>query len=106
MSDPRLVVRATTDFFQDLDRQLPGERGAGGEPSTYDFQAFELLRIVERFAIGFHDLPELIPGRSDYRILIAAGVLVAGFAVVGQLAPDGAVELIQLDIDLGDSWPE
>ena len=106
MSASRLVVRATTDFFQDLDRQLPAERGPGGEPSTYDFQAFELLRIVERFATGFHDLPELIPGRPDYRILISAGTLVAGFAVIGQLAADGAVELGQLEIDVGGGWPE
>ena len=27
-------------------------------------------------------------------------MLVARFAVVGQLAPDGAVELVQLDLDL------
>jgi hypothetical protein len=27
-------------------------------------------------------------------------VLVPRFSVVGQLAPDGAVELVQLDIDL------
>ncbi len=106
MTERRLVVRATTDFFRDLDRQLPGERGPHGEPSTHDFQAFELLRIVERFATGFKDLPELIPGRADYRILLAAGTLVAGFAVVGQLAADGAVELIQLDIDPGENWPD
>ena len=81
MSDGRLVVRATTGSFQDLDHQLPAERGPNGEPSTYDFQAFELLRIVERFATGFHDLPKLIPGRPDYRILISAGPLLAGFAV-------------------------
>jgi hypothetical protein len=37
---------------------------------------------------------------------VTAGILVPGFAVVGQLAPDGAVELIQLDIDFGESWPE
>jgi hypothetical protein len=27
-------------------------------------------------------------------------MLVARFAVIGQLAPDGAVELVQLDLDL------
>jgi hypothetical protein len=40
------------------------------------------------------------PGRGDYRVLVGVGVLVQRFAVVGQLAPDGAVELIRLDIDL------
>lgn len=65
---------------------------------------FELLRIIEQFAVGFDRLPALIPGRDDDRILISVGVLVTAFAVVGQLAPDGAVELLQLDIDLGRPW--
>jgi len=64
----RRRVRATTDFFQDLDRQLPAERGSDGRPSRADFQAYELLSIVERFATGFDDLPELIPGRPQYRL--------------------------------------
>lgn len=99
MSGQRRTVRATASFFDDLDRQLGAERGPNGEPSSGDFQVFELLRIVERFAIGFDDLPELIPGRPDYRILITSGTLVAVLSVIGQLAADGAVELVQLDID-------
>jgi len=100
----RLTVRATASFFGDLDRQLPSTRGPSGEASVNDFQVFELLRIIERFATGFYELPELIPGRSDYRVLIASGVLVPRFAVVGQLAQDGAVELVQLDVDLDTTW--
>jgi hypothetical protein len=46
-------LRDGRPLFQDLDRQLPAEHAPNGEPSTYDFQAFELLRIVERFATGF-----------------------------------------------------
>lgn len=95
-------MRATAGFFEDLDRQLPAERGSNGEPSTNDFQTFELLEIVDRFAEGFDDLPELIEGRPDYGVLISTGLLVRGFAVVGQLARDGSVELISLDID--PSW--
>jgi hypothetical protein len=102
VSDARRVVRATADFFQDLDRQLRPERGPAGQPSANDFQVFELIRIVDRFATGFDELPEFIRGRPDYRILISAGMLVARFAVVGQLAADGAVELVQLDLDLTD----
>ena len=56
---------------------------------------------MERFATAFDSLPELIPGRSDYRILISSGVLVRAYAVVGQLAQDAAVELVSLEIDLG-----
>ena len=69
-----------------------------------DFQVHELLRIVDRFAVDFGDLPELIPGRSDYRILYAVGILVPRFFVIGQLASDGGVELIRLSVDLEASW--
>jgi hypothetical protein len=65
---------------------------------------FELLRIVERFATGFDELAELIAGRPEYRVLIMAGVLVPRISVVGQLAADGAVELVELDIDLDAGW--
>lgn len=104
MSGERREVRATLDFFQDLDRQLRGERGPSGEPSTNDFQTFELLEIVERFASGFDDLPELIHGRRDYRVLVSTGVLVRAYSVVGQLVRDGAVELVSLEIDVGNDW--
>ena len=99
MTDRR-PVRATYGFFEDLDRQLGSERGPNGEPSTADFQTIELLRVVDRFAVQFDDLPELIPGRSDYRVLLTSGVLVRALNVVGQLASDGAIELLSIDIDL------
>ncbi|MEO8698109.1 MAG: hypothetical protein ABI658_31720 [Acidimicrobiales bacterium] len=67
---------------------------------TVDFQTIELLRIVDRFAEQFDDLPEFIPGRHDYRVLLTTGVLVRALNVVGQLAPDGAIELVSIDIDL------
>lgn len=104
MTSDRLTVRATPQFFEDLDRQLGAERGPNGEPSTNDFQVYELLEIVERFATGFHDLPELIAGRDEYRVLVTAGMLVRALTVVGQLASDGGVDLISLEIDLGTDW--
>jgi hypothetical protein len=76
VSADRRVVRATSGFFEDLDGQLGPEHGPNGEPSSNDFQVFELFRIIEQFAIGFDDLPQPIPGRPDYRILIAAGTVV------------------------------
>jgi hypothetical protein len=103
VTEGRRTVRATVGFFTDLDRQLPSERGAQGESSTRDFQALELLRIIELFATSFDSLPELIPGRPDYRILIATGTLVPAYTVIGQLAPDGAVELVRLELDLGEA---
>lgn len=104
MSPTRRIVRATPRFFEDLDRQLRDERGPNGEPSANDFQVFELIRIVDRFAVNFDDLPRLISEREDYRVLVMSGTLVAGFSVIGQLAADGAVELVQLDIDTELEW--
>ena len=104
MSSTRRVVRATPRFFEDLDRQLRPARGPNGEPSTNDFQVFELIRIVDRFAVEFDDLPWLIAERDDYRILVMSGTLLAGFSVIGQLAADGAVELVQLDLDTELDW--
>jgi len=69
-----------------------------------DLQVYDLLAIVDRFATGFAALPELIPGRADYRVLIASSRLVRAYSVVGQLAPDGAVELIAIEFDLGADW--
>lgn len=100
----RRDVRPTRDFYLDLDRQLPERHGPRGEPSRTDFQTHDLLLIFDRFATGWDELPRLIPGRDDYRVLISAGVLVRVLAVEGQLAPDGAVELVRLSIDT--SWPD
>jgi hypothetical protein len=104
VSSTRRVVRATPRFFEDLDRQVRPERGPNDEPSTNDFQVFELIRIVDRFAVEFDDLPRLIAERDDYRILVMSGTLLAGFSVIGQLAADGAVELVQLDLDTELDW--
>lgn len=104
MTADRRIVRATAEFFGDLDAQLPSERGPNGEPSTSDFQVVELFPIIEEFATGFDDLPHLIPGRPEYRVLITSGILIARIAVTGQLASDGAVELVSLDLDTTAGW--
>jgi hypothetical protein len=104
VSEKRREVRATLGFFRDLDRQLRSDRGPNGEPSTSDFQSFELLDIVEKFALGFDELPALIPGRNDYRLLISTGIVVRAYTVIGQESADGAVELVSLDIDTGQDW--
>ena len=103
MRPDRRSVRATADFFADLDRQLPPER-TDDRPSRSDFQTYELLRIVDQFALGFDSMTPAIPGRTDYRLLMISGLVVPRISVVGQLAPDGAVELVQLDLDLAAGW--
>ena len=79
MSSTRRVVRATPRFFEDLDRQLGYERGPNGELSTNDFQVFELIRIVDRFAVGFDMLPRLIDERDDYRVLVGRNTRAGAF---------------------------
>ena len=105
MTAERRPVRATPAFFEDLDRQLPEERESGF-PSRADFQAYDLLPLIDRFATGFDDLPQLIAGRPQYRVLIARGRLIPVISAVAQLAVDGAVELVQLNLDLASMWDD
>lgn len=98
----RRSVRVDPAFFDDLDRQLPAERGPHGEPGAHDFLAHDLLRAVETFATAADALPHLFPDRSDHRVLIATGLFVARFAVVGRIEPDGSIVLVQLDVDRDD----
>ena len=98
MSDHRRVVRVSRDVFDELDLVLGPERGEDGTPSANDFLTIDLLSIVHAFATRFDELPELIPGRPDYRILISAGVLV--HACRRTTGSHGTVEILKVRIDL------
>ena len=63
-----------------------------------------MLMILEVFATRWDELPEFIPGRPQYRVLINPGVLVRSYRVYAALTSDGSVELLSLRIDA--SWPE
>ena len=104
MTSERRTVRVSHDVFDELDRVLGAERGPDGEPSVNDFLTIDLLPIVDAFALGFDELPEAVPGRSDYRLLITAGVLIRGVAVIGQLTTDGTVELLHIRLDFDTEW--
>lgn len=95
----RRDVRPTRSFYDDLYRQFPLERGSGGEPSRLDFELYELPRLFRDVADRWGDLLQPIPGRPDYRTFISVGVLVAALSVDAQLARDGVIELLSLDID-------
>ena len=95
----RRRVRVTAGFFDQLDSQLGADRGPHGEPSATDFVALELPAIIDRFAEGFDDLPEIEPGVGSARMLIAAGVLVGAVVVYGLLADDDVIDLIGVSID-------
>ena len=96
----RRPVRVDPRFLEQLDAQLGDERGPNGEPSRLDFLRFELPAIEDRFATDFDELAVVIPGRPDYRQAISAGRLVPFVVVVGQLTPDGWVELLGVELDL------
>ncbi len=98
----RRRVRVDHDFFEDLDRQLGSDRGPNGEPSSTDFIVIDLPPVVDEFAENFDALPMVYPDRPDYRIVIVSGVLVAAAVVIGQLAADGSVVLLSIEIQ--HSW--
>jgi hypothetical protein len=103
----RRVVRVTAEFFVLLDQQLPDQRGPHGEPTAAEFAAGDLMDLVEEFATSWDTLGTPIRGRTDYRVLITTTHLVPYVSVYAQLSPvDGAVELIDIDIDLGGPWPD
>lgn len=98
-------VRPTGDFYRDVDRALAL---VGGVMSRSDFGLYVLAGILGRFAAGWDKLPMPIPGREDYRVLIGYSAHLGAFAVEGQLAWDGIIELTSLTVDPIDptAWDE
>ena len=95
----RRQVRVTAGFFDQLDAQLPAERGPQGEPSVTDFIAVVLPTIIDRFAEQFDDLPELVVGVAATRMFVGPGVLVRAIAVYGLLSDDDVVDLVGIAIN-------
>lgn len=103
----RRIVRVLPSLFEQLELQLPSERGPKGEPTAAEFAASDLLNIVEAFAVLWDELPIRITGRPDYRDLITATRLVYAVRVRGQLSPsDGAIELTDIVLDLQGPHPD
>jgi hypothetical protein len=98
----RRQVRLTDSFFRDLDEQLPIERTH--LPSRRDVEVRELVAVLDLVADGWEDLPRFLKGRDDYRELYRASDLGLVLRVECQLAPDGAIELVGLDIDVAPPW--
>lgn len=95
----RRTVRVTEAFFDQLDTYFGPDRGVRGEPSATDFIVLELPAIVERFAIGFDELPEIVEGVPVGRMLITSGVLVRAVAVFGLASSVAAIDLIGITVD-------
>jgi len=103
----RRVVRVLACLFEQIDLQLPSDRGPDGEPTAAEFAASDLLDIVEAFAVLRDELPMRIISRPDYRDLITAKRLVYAVRVRGQLSPvEAAIELTDIVVDLHGPYPE
>lgn len=100
MTEPLRHVRPTRQFYAALNRQLPAERGEDGTPSRVDFELHDLMEILDTFARDWDRLPVMFPDRSDYRVRVTSGVMVAAYSVQGVLAGDGVIELLSLELDL------
>jgi hypothetical protein len=74
-------------------------RGPGGEPSATSFIELGAADDRDRFAEGFDDLPEVVPGVAFARMRITSGLLVGAVMVYGQLADDGVIDLIGVSIE-------
>ena len=98
-------VRVMDDLFDQLARLLPRERGADGTPSVADFVNSDLVKIHEHFSRYWDDLPQPIIGRPDYRLHIGRGTYVATMPA-GQLALDGWIELVEIEIQRNTSDAE
>ncbi len=97
-------VRVLDSFYDNVFRGLRIERGPNGEPSADDFLDLDLPGIIDYFAACYDTLPRYLTDHPHYRVLIGSGLTVYAYHVVCQLAPDGAVELIQIGFDT--DWPE
>ena len=98
MTDRR-QVRVTQPFFDRLDELLPEQRSAAGAPSSTDFLLHEIPAIIDRLADLYESSTTPLFEGSEIRVLITAGLLVNFMAVYVVLAPDGAVEMIYIEID-------
>ena len=93
----RVVVSG--DVFDDIDLQLPAERGPNGEPSADDFIAQDLTAIVQLMAEQWDNLPPRFAELTNIRVLIAAGRMVHAIVAVGMLLPDNTIEIVEVGID-------
>jgi len=98
----RRQVRVTQSFFDRLDLLLPQERSADGTPSTADFLFREMPRIVDRLADDYEHNTTVVPSAPGVRLLITRGAFVPFILVYSALAPDGAIDIITLELGFDD----
>lgn len=91
-------VRFLPQFFEELDQQLPTERGHDGAPSATDFLLYDLPTIRDALASDFERNTLEVAGAEPIRVLIGSGTLVRAVAVYAFLTPVGVVAVIGVAI--------
>ena len=94
----RRQVVVLPEFFDHLDQLLPAERTPAGTPSTADFALHDLTAIIDTLAESFETKTLPVAG-SEVRVLVAAGMTVAFFAIYARKRSDETIEVISLDLD-------
>lgn len=92
-------VRFTARFFEELDELLPWERGIDGTPSSTDFLLHDLPRVRDRLAADY-ERNTLETENPHVRVYVGNGLLVERFAVFCVLAPDDAIDVVSVLIEL------
>ena len=95
---PDRLVQFLPQFFDELDEQLPDQRGSEGSPSAADFLLYDLPPIRDLLASGFERNTLEVIGAEPLRVLIGSGTLVRAVAIYAYLADDDTVAVIGVEI--------
>jgi hypothetical protein len=99
------VVRFGGLFFERLDELLPETRGTDGTPSSSDFLFYDLPPVRDLLAADFEGQTVAVPPGDEVRVYIGSGVLVGRFALFATIAADGAIEVLDVELDLDRNDP-
>jgi hypothetical protein len=94
------VVRFGGLFFERLDELLPETRGTDGTPSSSDFLFYDLPPVRDLLASDFEGQTFAVPPGDEVRVYIGSGVLVGRFALFASIAADGAIEVLDVELDI------
>ena len=92
-------VRFLPQFFDELDSQLPTQRGPDGAPAAADFLLYDLPPIRDLLASNFERNTLEVIGAEPVRVLIGAGTLVRSVAVYAYLESDEMIAVLAIDIE-------
>jgi len=96
------TVRFLQTFFDDLDSQLPAQRGVGGVPSSTDFLLYDLPTIRDLLADDFERHTTEMLELSPMRLFIGAGTLVRGVVLYAYVAADDAIDVVALELQVAE----